>query len=304
MRAAYKAFVDGFIVRHSREGGNPAPSRAVEGRWLRRWTPAFAGVTKVLKDGSEYALPPPHRHRTGRRCSATIGAGSVSTIFSSMCPAEAQLSMARLPDLPMHASEMAVERHFSAPLRARIWRRRTTRSFLGAGAYKHHVPASVDHVIQRGEFLTAYTPYQPEIAQGTLQMLFEFQTQVARLFGCDVANASMYDGSTACWEAISMAGPRDQAVASALLSGGSASALCERRDEQWRNFTGDSAGDQHCLSAGCRHWGWVRWLTANRRRQPAASSCNIPTSLGRIGDLVRRSPPAAHATGCAARSRW
>jgi glycine dehydrogenase subunit 1 len=77
--------------------------------------------------------------------------------------------------------------------------------FLGCGAYKHHVPASVDHLIQRGEFLTAYTPYQPEIAQGTLQVLFEFQTQVARLLGCEVANASMYDGSTACWEAIGMA---------------------------------------------------------------------------------------------------
>ncbi|MCP6167389.1 glycine dehydrogenase, partial [Klebsiella pneumoniae] len=70
--------------------------------------------------------------------------------------------------------------------------------FCGAGAYRHHVPASVDHIIQRGEFLTAYTPYQPEIAQGTLQMLFEFQSQVARLYGCAVANASMYDGSTAC----------------------------------------------------------------------------------------------------------
>ena len=77
--------------------------------------------------------------------------------------------------------------------------------FLGCGAYRHHIPASVDHLIQRGEFLTSYTPYQPEIAQGTLQVLFEFQTQVARLYGCDVANASMYDGSTACWEAIGMA---------------------------------------------------------------------------------------------------
>ena len=77
--------------------------------------------------------------------------------------------------------------------------------FLGCGAYRHHIPASVDHIIQRGEFLTSYTPYQPEIAQGTLQMLFEFQTQVARLFGCEVANASMYDGSTAMWEAIVMA---------------------------------------------------------------------------------------------------
>ena len=77
--------------------------------------------------------------------------------------------------------------------------------FCGAGAYKHHVPASVDHIIQRSEFLTSYTPYQPEIAQGTLQSLFEFQTQVARLLGCEVANASMYDGSTACAEAIVMA---------------------------------------------------------------------------------------------------
>jgi glycine dehydrogenase subunit 1 len=76
--------------------------------------------------------------------------------------------------------------------------------FLGCGAYRHHVPASVDHIIQRGEFLTSYTPYQPEIAQGTLQMMFEFQTQVARLFGCEVANASMYDGSTAMWEAVVM----------------------------------------------------------------------------------------------------
>ncbi len=77
--------------------------------------------------------------------------------------------------------------------------------FVGAGAYKHHVPAAVDHLIQRSEFLTSYTPYQPEIAQGTLQYLFEFQTQVAMLTGMEVANASMYDGSTAAAEAVLMA---------------------------------------------------------------------------------------------------
>ena len=66
--------------------------------------------------------------------------------------------------------------------------------FVGCGAYKHHVPATVDHLIQRSEFLTSYTPYQPEITQGTLQVLFEFQSQVARLTGMEVANASMYDG--------------------------------------------------------------------------------------------------------------
>jgi len=134
---------------------------------------------------------------------AVIGANSIDDLFVDV-PAEAQLADP-IAGLPNHASEMAVERHFSDLARKNMAASHHP-FFLGCGAYKHHVPASVDHIIQRGEFLTAYTPYQPEIAQGTLQMLFEFQTQVARLFGCDVANASMYDGSTACWEAIGMAG--------------------------------------------------------------------------------------------------
>ena len=90
--------------------------------------------------------------------------------------------------------------------------------FVGCGAYKHHVPATVDHLIQRSEFLTSYTPYQPEIAQGTLQYLFEFQTQVAMLTGMEVANASMYDGSTAAAEAVLMA-HRVTKRRKALLSG-------------------------------------------------------------------------------------
>jgi glycine dehydrogenase subunit 1 len=91
--------------------------------------------------------------------------------------------------------------------------------FVGAGAYRHHVPASVDHLIQRSEFLTSYTPYQPEIAQGTLQVLFEFQTQVAALTGMEVANASLYDGSTAAAEAVMMAA-RITRRSKAVLSGG------------------------------------------------------------------------------------
>ncbi|MEP2103461.1 MAG: aminomethyl-transferring glycine dehydrogenase subunit GcvPA [Parasphingorhabdus sp.] len=133
---------------------------------------------------------------------ATIGANSIDDLFVDV-PEEVQLD-GPIRDLPMHAGEMAVEAHMK-----KLAKNNSAAGdmpfFLGAGAYRHHVPASVDHIIQRGEFLTAYTPYQPEIAQGTLQTLFEFQTQVARLFGVDVANASMYDGSTACWEAIVMA---------------------------------------------------------------------------------------------------
>ena len=134
---------------------------------------------------------------------ATIGAPDIDALFVDV-PEHARLTDP-IAGLPMHAGEMAVEREMRG-FAARNMAAGDVPFFLGAGAYRHHVPASVDHLIQRGEFLTAYTPYQPEIAQGTLQVLFEFQTQVARLFGCDVANASMYDGSTACWEAIAMAG--------------------------------------------------------------------------------------------------
>ncbi|MFL6846374.1 MAG: aminomethyl-transferring glycine dehydrogenase subunit GcvPA [Allosphingosinicella sp.] len=133
---------------------------------------------------------------------SAVGAASIDDLFVDV-PEAARLQ-AKIADLPDHLSEMAVERELG-----RLSRRNLVAGdvpfFLGCGAYRHHIPASVDHLIQRGEFLTSYTPYQPEIAQGTLQALFEFQTQVARLYGCDVANASMYDGSTACWEAIGMA---------------------------------------------------------------------------------------------------
>jgi glycine dehydrogenase subunit 1 len=145
-----------------------------------------------------------------------IGAGSVDDLFVDV-PEAARLS-GPIAGLPMHQSEQAVERQLTKLSRLNQ-AAGDQPFFLGAGAYKHHVPASVDHIIQRGEFLTSYTPYQPEIAQGTLQALYEFQTQVARLYGCEVANASMYDGSTACWEAIVMA-RRITRRGKALLSAG------------------------------------------------------------------------------------
>jgi len=130
-----------------------------------------------------------------------IGVDNIDALFEDV-PKAARLDS--LIDLPLHQSEAAVERHMSR-LSAKSVSASSVPFFCGAGAYKHHIPATVDHLIQRSEFLTAYTPYQPEISQGTLQALFEFQTQVALLTGMDVANASMYDGSTACAEAVVMA---------------------------------------------------------------------------------------------------
>lgn len=130
-----------------------------------------------------------------------IGVDNIDALFEDV-PKAARLK--GLVDLPLHQSEAAVERHMT-----RLSNKSVSASsvpfFCGAGAYKHHIPATVDHLIQRSEFLTAYTPYQPEISQGTLQALFEFQSQVALLTGMEVANASMYDGSTACAEAVVMA---------------------------------------------------------------------------------------------------
>ena len=130
-----------------------------------------------------------------------IGAPSVDALFADV-PEAARLTAPL--DLPDHAGEIEVNRALEA-LAAKNLAAGQAVSFLGAGAYRHHVPAAVDHLIQRGEFLTSYTPYQPEISQGTLQVLFEFQTQVALLTGMEIANASLYDGASAAAEAVAMA---------------------------------------------------------------------------------------------------
>jgi glycine dehydrogenase subunit 1 len=132
---------------------------------------------------------------------AKIGVGSVDDLFANVPKGKL---LKGLVDLPRSKGELEVERIMGAIAAENISASEVP-FFVGAGAYKHHVPATVDHLIQRSEFLTSYTPYQPEIAQGTLQYLFEFQTQVAMLTGMEVANASMYDGSTGAAEAVLMA---------------------------------------------------------------------------------------------------
>jgi glycine dehydrogenase subunit 1 len=145
-----------------------------------------------------------------------IGAKSVDELFEDV-PQSARLA-GKIAGLPDHQGELEVERAFQAYAASNL-SPGSVPFFIGAGAYRHHVPSTVDYVIQRGEFLTSYTPYQPEITQGTLQYLFEFQTQVTLLTSMEVANASMYDGSTAASEAVLMAN-RITRRHKALLSGG------------------------------------------------------------------------------------
>ena len=217
-----------------------------------------------------------------------IGAASIDDLFVDV-PAVAQLD-GPIRDLPMHASEMAVERHMKA-LAAKNLAAGDAPFFLGAGAYRHHVPASVDTIIQRGEFLTAYTPYQPEIAQGTLQMLFEFQTQVARLYGCAVANASLYDGSTACWEAVAMAArvtKRGRVVLSGALHPHYAQVV-----KTMAQFTGYSIGDaQPAITPAPELSG----LLGRIDDDTACVVVQYPDILGRVSDLAPVAE-AAHAKG-------
>jgi glycine dehydrogenase subunit 1 len=146
---------------------------------------------------------------------AAIGVDSIDALFGDV-PEAARLEGP--VDLPRAMGEIEVERLVSR-MAAQNVTAGSVPFFIGGGVYRHHIPAAVDHLIQRGEFLTSYTPYQPEISQGTLQYLFEFQTQVALLTGMEVANASLYDGATACAEAVMMAN-RVTGRRKAVLSGG------------------------------------------------------------------------------------
>lgn len=129
-----------------------------------------------------------------------VGLESAEALFDSIPP---ELLLKRPLNTPAALSEIELLERFEQMSARNAGARRT--SFMGGGAYSHYVPTIVDHIISRSEFFTAYTPYQPEIAQGTLQTIFEFQTLVCQLTGMEVANASMYDGSTALAEAVLMA---------------------------------------------------------------------------------------------------
>ena len=140
----------------------------------------------------------PHTEAEIKEMLATIGINSLQELFSEI-PAE--LCIEELSAIPAGLSEMELGRL----MHQRAKQDGGTLNFIGAGAYEHHIPAAVWDIVNRGEFMTAYTPYQAEASQGTLQLLYEFQTMMAHLTGMDVSNASLYDGASALAEAILMA---------------------------------------------------------------------------------------------------
>ena len=140
----------------------------------------------------------PHSDADRAEMLRAIGVSSIDELYQDI---PENLQLGRPLDLPKALSELEAVRL----LQEYADQNRSFLSFAGAGVYDHHVPAALDHLIRRSEFYTAYTPYQPEVSQGTLQAIYEFQTMVCELTGMDVANASMYDGASAAAEAALMA---------------------------------------------------------------------------------------------------
>ncbi|HSA58192.1 MAG TPA: aminomethyl-transferring glycine dehydrogenase subunit GcvPA [bacterium] len=143
----------------------------------------------------------PHTDQEIREMLKTIGVADVNGLFSSVPDS---LVFKRPLDIPPALSEIHLRNHLR-DLSRRNAHGEEWSLFLGGGCYSHYIPSSVSYLISRGEFLTAYTPYQPEVSQGTLQAIFEYQTMMAEILGLEVANASQYDGSTASAEAIRLA---------------------------------------------------------------------------------------------------
>jgi glycine dehydrogenase subunit 1 len=215
---------------------------------------------------------------------ATIGVDSIDDLYVDV-PASARLDTP-VP-LPAHQGEMEVERALSAMAAKNLHGGREP-FFLGCGAYRHHIPASVDHLIQRGEFLTSYTPYQPEITQGTLQMLFEFQTMVAMLTGMEIANASMYDGASGTAEAVLMAN-RVTRRHRAVLSGGLHPHYRETVETYARYSGFDIASQPPAPEAG-------EDLAALIDDQTSCVVVQNPDVFGHVGDMAPLAE-ACHAAG-------
>jgi glycine dehydrogenase subunit 1 len=197
-------------------------------------------------------LPTSDRER--EQMLAAIGVSSIDDLFATV-PAEVRQS----PDLPAPLSEIEIRR-FLGGLAAKNASARDTAFFLGGGVYNHYVSAIADQMLYRAEWLTSYTPYQPEVSQGTLQSIFEFQTHICQLTGLEVANASLYEGASALVEALLMAERLSKGRKRAVLSAGIHPEYRETVQTYFQNLglevieaplNAEGATDRGALAAAC-----------------------------------------------------
>lgn len=143
----------------------------------------------------------PHTEKVRQEILQEIGLNSIEDLFANINP---KVRLTGIDGLPEGISELEAQKKLSEIAQKNLTTQKSI-SFLGGGVYNRFIPACINTIIQRSEFITAYTPYQPEVSQGTLQVIYEYQTMICNLTGMDVANASVYDGANACAEAILMA---------------------------------------------------------------------------------------------------
>ncbi len=219
----------------------------------------------------------PHTEEDVRQMLATIGVASIEALFCEVPPA------VRL-QRPLLLPEALAESDLLRELRQLAARNATAAdhsSFLGGGAYNHFIPAVVDQLISRSEFYTAYTPYQPEISQGTLQAIFEFQTLICQLTGMDQANASMYDGASACAEGVLLAA-RATRRKRVLLSAGLHPDY-RRTVETYCSFIGLELVEVPCNAAGATDGARLQALAD---AETAAVVAGYPNFFGVVEDIA------------------
>lgn len=225
----------------------------------------------------------PHTEEDRREMLATIGINTIDELFREI---PANLRIAGELDIPSFLSEDKLYIHLRE-LAAKNFNLADNVCFLGAGIYDRYIPSTVAAVISRGEFLTAYTPYQPELSQGYLQSIYEFQTMIANLYGMDLANASMYDGATSMAEA---------AILAHGVNGRSKIAISRAVHPHYRQVL-----DTYCWSVGLEvvELDTDEGSTLNYSSVDAESACVIvqyPNFFGVIEDLGKASA-AARAAG-------
>jgi glycine dehydrogenase subunit 1 len=231
----------------------------------------------------------PHTNEEIAAMLAAVGLPSLDALYSSI-PAEARLG--RPLDLPEGVAEPTLMRELETLAEKNAGARML--SFLGAGAYEHHFPPAADQLLLRSEFYTAYTPYQPEVAQGTLQVIFEFQTMVSEILGLPVANASMYDGASGAAEAVLMA---------RRLTGREHTVICEGVHPHYTGTIetyvagiGKGAASLRRVPVGKDGAADVAALTAAITGETACVVVGYPNFFGAVAD-VRAIAEAAHRQG-------